>query len=71
MFVGADIGGTFTDVAAYDDTTGEIVLSKVLTTPHALEVGVRQGVRGPWLTSSDVEFADPRIHDRDQCDHGA
>ena len=51
VFVGADIGGTFTDVAAYDETTGEVLLSKVLSTPQALEVGVRRGSRGPWQTS--------------------
>ena len=31
----ADVGGTFTDVAAFDETTGELRLGKTLTTPHA------------------------------------
>jgi len=28
----ADVGGTFTDVAAFDETTGELRLGKTLTT---------------------------------------
>ncbi len=32
----ADVGGTFTDVAAFDETTGELQLGKTLTTPARL-----------------------------------
>jgi len=32
----ADVGGTFTDVAAFDETTGELRLGKTLTTPARL-----------------------------------
>src|SRR5690242_5971835 len=31
--VGVDIGGTFTDLILIDDTTGELTVGKVLTTP--------------------------------------
>src|SRR5947207_1767139 len=31
--VGIDIGGTFTDLILIDDTTGELTVGKVLTTP--------------------------------------
>jgi N-methylhydantoinase A len=31
---GVDIGGTFTDLILVDDTTGELTVGKVLTTPH-------------------------------------
>lgn len=32
--IAADVGGTFTDVAVFDETTGQIRLGKTLTTPH-------------------------------------
>lgn len=35
-----DIGGTFTDLAAVDETTGRLVLAKADTTPGRLEEGV-------------------------------
>jgi N-methylhydantoinase A len=40
----ADIGGTFTDVAAFDETTGEMRLGKTLTTPSRLGEGIETGV---------------------------
>src|SRR6267378_4789187 len=40
----ADVGGTFTDVAAFDETTGELRLGKTLTTPARLVTGVEKGV---------------------------
>ena len=40
----ADVGGTFTDVAAFDETTGELRLGKTLTTPARLVTGVENGV---------------------------
>lgn len=40
----ADVGGTFTDVAAFDETTGELRLGKTLTTPARLVAGVENGV---------------------------
>ncbi len=59
MRVAADIGGTFTDVAAYDETTGEILLSKTLSTPRALEQGVREGIT---RTTPDLTGIDSVIH---------
>ena len=38
--VGIDVGGTFTDVAAFDDAGGELVTLKVPTTPRDPERGV-------------------------------
>ena len=32
FILAADTGGTFTDLAAYDDATGSVVYSKSLTT---------------------------------------
>jgi N-methylhydantoinase A len=40
----ADVGGTFTDVAAFDETTGELQLGKTLTTPGRLVDGIENGV---------------------------
>ena len=40
----ADIGGTFTDVAAFDEKSGRMLLGKVLSTPKALVDGISNGV---------------------------
>ena len=40
----ADVGGTFTDVAAFDETSGELKLGKTLTTPARLVDGIEGGV---------------------------
>src|SRR5258707_13671529 len=38
--IGVDIGGTFTDLVYYDESTGETTEGKVLTVPNAPEEGV-------------------------------
>src|SRR5258705_39733 len=40
----ADIGGTFTDIAVFDDKTGKLSFGKVLTTPQRLVDGINAGV---------------------------
>lgn len=40
----ADIGGTFTDVAAFDEKSGKLLLGKTLSTPQELVVGIADGV---------------------------
>ena len=40
----ADVGGTFTDVACFDEQTGGFRLGKTLTTPGRLVDGIEQGV---------------------------
>jgi N-methylhydantoinase A len=40
----ADIGGTFTDVAAFDERTGTLSFGKALSTPHHLVEGITAGV---------------------------
>ena len=42
--IGIDIGGTFTDVAMVDESTGAIEIAKVSTTPRHVEQGVMNGV---------------------------
>lgn len=40
----ADIGGTFTDIAAFDEETGRLSFGKKLSTPDALVDGIEAGV---------------------------
>ncbi|MDT3683725.1 MAG: hydantoinase/oxoprolinase family protein [Pseudorhodoplanes sp.] len=40
----ADIGGTFTDVAAFDQTNKRLLLGKSLSTPRAMVEGIEAGV---------------------------
>src|SRR5229473_2949092 len=40
----ADIGGTFTDIAVFDESTGKLSFGKVLTTPQRLVDGINGGV---------------------------
>ena len=50
------MGGTFTDVAAFDETTGELRLGKTLTTPARLVTGVENGV-----TKAGAQFSSARL----------
>jgi len=40
----ADIGGTFTDIAVFDDKTGRLTFGKALSTPQHLVEGISAGV---------------------------
>ena len=40
----ADIGGTFTDIAVFDDKTGALTFGKTLSTPQRLVEGINAGV---------------------------
>lgn len=53
MRVAVDIGGTFTDVVAFDPATGSLVLAKSLSTPAELARGVLDG-----LTKTATRFED-------------
>ena len=48
--VAADIGGTFTDVAAFDQLHGRLLLGKTLTTPGHLVDGILEGLRKTGLS---------------------
>ncbi len=52
----ADVGGTFTDVAAFDETSGELQLGKTLTTPARLVDGIENGV-----TKAGAAFRSARL----------
>src|SRR3954462_6302797 len=44
MRLAADIGGTFTDIAVFDDKTGRLTFGKALSTPDRLVDGISAGV---------------------------
>jgi N-methylhydantoinase A len=43
--IGIDTGGTFTDVVAVDEATGDVFGTKTPTTPHDPSLGVLEGIR--------------------------
>jgi len=49
-----DIGGTFTDLVALDEETGEILLEKALTTPANFADGVTDTMHKAGLAARDV-----------------
>src|SRR5690348_1638809 len=55
----ADIGGTFTDIAVFDDRTGALSFGKVLSTPQRLVDGINTGVD---KTGSDYGSAGLFLH---------
>ena len=52
----ADVGGTFTDVAAFNEATGELQLGKTLTTPQRLVSGIEHGVARISARFQDVRL---------------
>jgi N-methylhydantoinase A len=57
--IAADVGGTFTDIAIFDEATGAIKLGKCLTTPTHLIDGISDGVQ---KAGSDFEQANLFLH---------
>jgi N-methylhydantoinase A len=51
--IATDVGGTFTDLVAFDEASGRLTASKVLTTPTAFSRGVLASVE-----AADVDLAD-------------
>lgn len=50
----ADIGGTFTDVAAFDEGSGRLLLGKTLSTPSHLVDGISQGIEKAGTKYADA-----------------
>ena len=48
----ADIGGTFTDIAVFDDKTGRLTFGKALSTPDRLVDGISSGVEKAGSSSA-------------------
>src|SRR5438445_7051981 len=55
----ADIGGTFTDIAVFDDRSGELSFGKALSTPQRLVEGINRGVE---KAGSDYSSAGLFLH---------
>ena len=55
----ADIGGTFTDIAAFDERTGKLTFGKALSRPQRLVEGIDAGVA---KASSDYKSAGLFLH---------
>jgi N-methylhydantoinase A len=55
----ADIGGTFTDIAVFDDRTGKLTFGKALSTPRRLVEGIHAAVA---KTGSDYRSAGLFLH---------
>jgi N-methylhydantoinase A len=55
----ADIGGTFTDIAVFDERAGTLTFGKVLSTPHHLVEGINSGVE---KAGSDYRSAGLFLH---------
>src|SRR5262245_27387284 len=55
----ADIGGTFTDIAAFDERTGKLTFGKALSRPQCLVEGIDAGVA---KADSDYKSAGLFLH---------
>jgi len=55
----ADIGGTFTDIAVFDDKSGRLTFGKALSTPERLVDGISAGVE---KANSDYRAAGLFLH---------
>ena len=55
----ADIGGTFTDIALFDEKTGQLTFGKALSTPDRLVDGISSGVE---KAGSDYASANLFLH---------
>ena len=51
-----DIGGTFTDIAAFDEANGHMLLGKSLSTPRALVEGIEKGIEKAGIAFADVNL---------------
>lgn len=54
--VGIDVGGTFTDLFAWDDESRQQVTSKVLTTKHDRAVGVVNAIREAKIPFARISY---------------
>ena len=54
--VGIDVGGTFTDLFAWDDESRQQVSSKVLTTKHDRAVGVVNAIKAANIPLEGISY---------------
>ena len=55
LTIAADVGGTFTDLLAFDSETGTIQQAKCLSTPQGFATGVLDGIRKAALDLTGVD----------------
>ena len=61
--IGADIGGTFTDLLLIDEARGRVVVDKVLTTPEDPSLAIETGLRNlDRLAPGTVKEAEALVH---------
>ena len=54
LWVGVDVGGTFTDLVVYDDTTRRLEVLKTPSTPHDQSEGIFNGLGHVKLDARDI-----------------
>ncbi len=54
--IGIDVGGTFTDLVIWEESTQQLRICKVPSTPHDPSVGLLQGLQEVQITPSAVEL---------------
>ena len=54
--VGIDVGGTFTDLFAWDDQSGQQTSSKVLTSKHDRSLGVLSAIKAAGIPCDGISF---------------
>ena len=54
--IATDVGGTFTDLVAFDESTGGLISSKVSTTPSAISEGVLESVEAAGVDLAEASF---------------
>ena len=52
--IAVDIGGTFTDLAAFDEQSGKLTFGKALSTPEALVDGIRHSLDGAGVAVAEA-----------------
>ncbi len=56
VFVGIDVGGTFTDLVVHDGATGGLTIAKVPTTPSDPSVGLMRGLEALTTQVSAIDL---------------
>ncbi len=54
LWLGIDVGGTFTDLVVYDPASGRITLGKVPSTPEDQSQGILHGIKSLGIAGSDL-----------------
>lgn len=54
LWLGIDVGGTFTDLVVYDPASGRITLGKVPSTPEDQSQGILDGIKSLGLAGADL-----------------